>query len=469
MTRYSLKLKRGKQSSNMTDHAAHESRAMMVQNRITQKATDYEWYHFTKEQSDIIKTFFDLAQEFESMEDFYLLCVLALSQSMKVTSRLHLVNKDGILNLVRTSDDPSNVCGIPSKDVTLSSEISDLGNRLLLPVFDGMWWHAVGPMAPMGMYEVIGEEPFSEQEKFFLGKFVNRLGVVVSNRRVAMQNVQHIAFVSNLVTDIEHNVIIPNMYFKHLFNKLRKKIADMEQLQDRICVMKESMGLKGDKSCQEIIDQASALHESLIEYHREMQKHHDSCSMFLESLFRRDHFEKGELVLRTRRCLVETEIIAPQLEHYEKRLKDRGVTIERPRDMEGEEIPLQVDVGLLAQVYANFFSNAVKYASPVTLEDGTVRHSVAYGREFVADCFGPACDGVKFNVFTTGLHLTSTEAAKIFDEGFRAANSAEQSGKGHGLTFIKQVVEIHGGRVSYEPTSQGNNFCFFLPLPPAEK
>ncbi|MEN8141662.1 MAG: ATP-binding protein [Thermodesulfobacteriota bacterium] len=447
------------------DVVNEENRVTMVQGRISQKAADYEWYHFTKEQSVIIKTFFDLAQEFESQDDFFLLCVLILTQSMDVTCRLYLVDKEGELQLFRASDELANDEPRPAPDVPLEPEIVDQGNRLLLPIYDGMWWNAVNPLVPMGMFEVVGGADFSDQEKFFLGKFVNRLGVVLGHRLVSEQNVQHIAFISSLVTDIEHNVIIPNMYFKHLFNKLRKKITDMEKLQAQIRVMKNSLGTMAGDACQTIIDHSRTLQKSLSDYHHEMQRHHDSCSLFLESLFRRDHFEQGELVLRAKRCLVEAEIITPQLEHYEKRLLDRGVAIERPGDMVDEEIPLNVDVGLLAQVYANLFSNAVKYAAPVTLADGTVRQAVTYGREFVADCFGPGQDGVKFNVFTTGFHLPPAEAAHIFEEGYRADNSGGQAGSGHGLSFIKQVVEIHGGLVSYEPTRQGNNFCFFLPLP----
>ena len=45
----------------------------------------------------------------------------------------------------------------------------------------------------------------------------------------------------------------------------------------------------------------------------------------------------------------------------------------------------------------------------------------------------------------------------IFDEGFRGHNAGNQSGKGHGLAFIRQVIEIHGGRVSYEKVAGGNN------------
>ncbi|MBF0488042.1 MAG: HAMP domain-containing histidine kinase, partial [Nitrospirae bacterium] len=37
-------------------------------------------------------------------------------------------------------------------------------------------------------------------------------------------------------------------------------------------------------------------------------------------------------------------------------------------------------------------------------------------------------------------------------------------GTGHGLTFIKNAVEIHGGVFGYEPVDLGNNFYFVLPV-----
>lgn len=96
------------------------------------------------------------------------------------------------------------------------------------------------------------------------------------------------------------------------------------------------------------------------------------------------------------------------------------------------------------------------------------RKALAYGREYVKDCFSPGVDGVKFNVFTTGRHISPSDAAKIFDEGFRGNNIKGQIGTGHGLSFIKQVVEIHGGWAGYEPVLHGNNFWFCLPLPEEE-
>ena len=74
----------------------------------------------------------------------------------------------------------------------------------------------------------------------------------------------------------------------------------------------------------------------------------------------------------------------------------------------------------------------------------------------------------KFNVFTTGPHLSPEEGRRLFQEGVRGADSSGIPGTGHGLSFIRHVIELHGGTVGYEPTSEGNNFYFILPAPPVD-
>jgi signal transduction histidine kinase len=51
----------------------------------------------------------------------------------------------------------------------------------------------------------------------------------------------------------------------------------------------------------------------------------------------------------------------------------------------------------------------------------------------------------------------------MFDEGYRGSHARGEPGTGHGLSFVKSVVRIHGGVVGYEPTHLGNNFYFILP------
>ena len=89
---------------------------------------------------------------------------------------------------------------------------------------------------------------------------------------------------------------------------------------------------------------------------------------------------------------------------------------------------------------------------------------MSYGQEVIQDFFGPEKPGIKFNVYTTGPHIPPGEASRVFDEGFRATGSENKQGVGHGLHFVKKVVEVHGGIVGYEATKFGNNFFFALPL-----
>jgi signal transduction histidine kinase len=143
------------------------------------------------------------------------------------------------------------------------------------------------------------------------------------------------------------------------------------------------------------------------------------------------------------------------------KLGERHIEIDtRAGVMPDEDLPLSVDKGLMAQVYNNLFSNAVKY----TRRNQEGRKYMAYGRDLLQDYFGPGKDGVKFSVFTTGPHIPSEDVPHIFDEGYRGRNVDGEVGTGRGLYFVRNVVETHGGEVGYEATPGGNNFYFVLLL-----
>ncbi len=442
-----------------------------IQERIAQKQKDYQGYNFNQAQNDILKTFFDLAQEYDSLDECYLICVTVLHQFLEVEVALYLVNEEtGVLGF--TCDSTLGLAArehVPDHIIPID-EMCRVEGSYLLPILGGKALDSDSCIpvqgvknVVLGLLEIKDCPDLSAADQFFLGKFANRVGFNLHNRMIAIQNIQHIKFINNLVMDIEHNVIVPNMYFKHLFNRVRKRIQDVEEIENVMKGMKESLGIEGS-ACQEMVNKVGILRKDLIDYHREMQKHHSNCSLFLESLFRRDHFEKGHLVLHSKKCMVEKEVILPQLDQYSSRLTAQGITIKRPSDMSGQEIPLRVDIGLLSQVYANYFSNAVKYTREVRGHDGKLRKFVAYGLEMMPDYFGLGRPGIKFNVFSTGHHLDREDSAAVFSEGYRGKNSVGTSGSGHGLTFVKQVVKIHGGENGYEATGEGNNFFFILPL-----
>jgi signal transduction histidine kinase len=52
----------------------------------------------------------------------------------------------------------------------------------------------------------------------------------------------------------------------------------------------------------------------------------------------------------------------------------------------------------------------------------------------------------------------------LFEEGFRSTTVGSEHGTGHGLHFVRSVVEIHGGEVGCIPQRYGNEFHFTLPI-----
>ncbi len=451
--------------------------------RVREKSASYDQYNFSSHFDDLLKAFFDLAQEYDSLEDFYRICVAVPLEMTGLASALYLHDeKSGALCLVCDSNK-----GVYSEQqtapegVVLSREPYETGDCYLVPIYSKAPLDFQGGKEQeecrvslhcgqregcgrvLGMYSVCSLSDLGKSDRFFFSKYSNRIGYNLHNRLIALQNIDHLKFINTLVMDIEHNVIVPNMYFRHIFNQLRKKIIELGNLRDDISEVAGSD--KDPGNCATFLVRCDELRADLFSYHQELVKHHANLSLFLESLFRREHFEKGHLVLHPKRCFVEKEIILPQLEHYASRLRSAAITVERPRNMLEEEFQILVDIGLLSQVYANLFSNAAKYTREITTREGQTRKAVAYGRELYNDFPEPGNKGVKFNVFTTGPHLSEEEGHRVFQEGVRGTASTGIPGTGHGLSFIRHVIELHGGTVGYEATSEGNNFYFILPVP----
>ena len=106
----------------------------------------------------------------------------------------------------------------------------------------------------------------------------------------------------------------------------------------------------------------------------------------------------------------------------------------------------------LVQVVSNLVNNAVKY-SP---EGGTVtlssRAEGGYALITVSD---------------TGLGIPPDEIAHVFERYRRVRSGAAQAiaGTGLGLTIVKQIVEMHGGKIWVESAvGHGSAFHFTLPL-----
>jgi signal transduction histidine kinase len=284
----------------------------------------------------------------------------------------------------------------------------------------------------------------------FLQKYANRLGYCLHNKRIAANSIKHLRFLRKLSKDIGHNIITPNMRLKRLLNLFQ---ADLGRLDERLAALSAAVDAA---AFQDVLSLRKVMDEQFIA----IIAGFNNSALFMESLMRQSHFDLGRFVLRITRLDMGKTIVAPQVERYRYLFEERGVEMEGGRAALPEDpCFVEADYGLISQVLANLLSNAAKYASPAP---GSYRRRVHCS--LVKDG-----GNAKVIVFSTGPHIAPEEAVRLFDDDYRASNAAESYGTGHGLFFVRDIMENHKGSAGYEPAPGGNNFYFALPLAPPDE
>ncbi|MDP2755542.1 MAG: ATP-binding protein [Nitrospirota bacterium] len=438
--------------------------------RIESKKLDFTEYNFAQTESNALTTFFDLAQEFESIEDFHKLCIAIPKVFFNLDARLYLIDpKINELALIsKTEEDGYELRTPPPHDVmpndypyytnNKSLVLTVRGKKLLIDQLPFTTKDDV-----LGLLEIYPVTNLGPHQELFFEKYANRIGFNIHNRFLFEKNIEHLRFIRFLVADIEHNIIAPNIAYRFFIKHLRKKIVknvEVEKLLN-LYLGKESVD---EMTMEHLLAELTENNRGLMEELGNIEKHYKNMSLFLETLLRRSHFDKGQLTLLTKPCNMNKDVVQPQLDRFIEQFKKMGISIDDQfSGIPDEEVISVVDVGLIAQVYANLFSNALKYTQEMVTQTGETKKYIAYGREVIKDYFGAGKDGVKYNVFSAGPHINPEEREKIFEDEYRGSNVSNRPGTGHGLSFIKNAVEIHGGTVGYEATQYGNNFFFILP------
>jgi signal transduction histidine kinase len=439
-----------------------------IAERIEQKKQNYLGYGFGETENTAFKTFFDLAQEFDDIEDLYRLCVLIPQAFFSLKARLYVMSpRSGRLALASSTEDEQ-LRKPPPEEISPSDRPYFADDRLVLTIHGKESLVEELPMKAeknvLGLLEIYPAGDLDPHKALFFEKYAGRIGYNIHNRFLAEKNVEHLRFIRTLVADIEHNIIAPNMVYKLYLRDLKAKLSTMKEVEGLLSDYCEREGLSPDNPLCVAIEDLKDASRGLQSDFENIERHYRNMSLFLETLLRRSHFDKGRLVLRTKRCNMYRDVIRPQLERYSDKLRAMCIEVDTASSGVPErEAAELVDVGLMAQVYANLFSNAVKYARPVEAPPGGKAKYISYGHEILKDYFGPGKDGAKYNVFSTGPHLAPEERKKLFTEGFRGKEARRTSGTGHGLSFVKNVIELHGGEVGYEAVEGGNNFFFIIP------
>lgn len=137
-----------------------------------------------------------------------------------------------------------------------------------------------------------------------------------------------------------------------------------------------------------------------------------------------------------------TDLVAfsnDQLEKASYKYLNNPITI----SIEGHPLPVMMDTNLMAHVFMNLISNAIKYSA------GAIK-----GPELMIIYH---TDEVELLFKDYGIGIPKNEQEQLFNSFFRASNTIDIQGTGLGLVIVKQFVEMHDGSV--ELKSEEGNGC----------
>jgi signal transduction histidine kinase len=159
------------------------------------------------------------------------------------------------------------------------------------------------------------------------------------------------------------------------------------------------------------------------------------------------HVTSGDIVLS---C--EPLNLATSVQRSVSELASTGRLERHVIDVRAEPVWANADPTRLNQIVSNLLTNAIKYTSP----GGTIRVRVG-GEE----------DQAVVGVADTGIGISPSLLPHMFDlpvQGKRRLDRA-QAGLGVGLTLVRRLVDLHGGRVEVFSEGPGHGSEFVVRLP----
>ncbi len=119
-------------------------------------------------------------------------------------------------------------------------------------------------------------------------------------------------------------------------------------------------------------------------------------------------------------------------------------------DIEGPGPYVHVDPAAIEQALANLLDNAVKYSD--TIKEITVRVRSDHHNATV-------------EIIDRGVGVAAADHDRIFDRFYRASTALHRPGFGLGLAIVRELVQVHGGRVDMTSVpGLGSTFRISLPL-----
>jgi signal transduction histidine kinase len=148
-------------------------------------------------------------------------------------------------------------------------------------------------------------------------------------------------------------------------------------------------------------------------------------------------------------------LVSELQEQMQPLAREKEIALEE--DVPEDLPPLRADRAKLRRILVNLVSNALKF----TPKGGRVRLGASREGSFV-----------RVSVTDTGVGIPREDLHDIFDKYAQARSRATRSekGTGLGLYITRQLVELHGGKISVQSeVGKGSTFSFTIPIAKSDK
>jgi len=177
----------------------------------------------------------------------------------------------------------------------------------------------------------------------------------------------------------------------------------------------------------------------------------DHLTRLVDDLLDVSRITSGKLDLRRERVAL-SDVVQSALEASRPLIEDCGHVLEV--SIPEGPVYLNADLVRLSQVIINLLNNAAKFTAR---KDGHIRLRAESNHE-----------GVTLSVADNGSGIPEEKLDYLFDMFYQVRDDMENSGSGLGigLTLVRHLVEMHGGRVEAksEGLNRGSEFIVHLPV-----
>lgn len=200
------------------------------------------------------------------------------------------------------------------------------------------------------------------------------------------------------------------------------------------------------------------------EFARVVQKSSDSLLVLINDIIDISRIETGQILLLKKWIDVHL-LCSDAFKSLELNVNSK-VSYELDINSDESDLMLHTDPERLKQILINLLNNAIKFTS-----QGHIRLIIREGRRAfslingMVDRMQMPNDFVLFVVEDTGIGISPDQHENIFSPFQKVQNGTDiHGGIGLGLSIVKQLVEMLGGKVWLKSElNQGTTFFFFIP------